>query len=132
MEKKVRSMLKFGWSLGAIILGLLFNQLNIGSTTFSGFDSVGTYLTYIGFLGLVIAGISEFWKKKKVVDERMEYVASKAMRITFVFSIIATFVIIIIDGINPITMPYHLFISYLICGILLVYIALYSILLRFG
>ncbi|MFA5357828.1 MAG: DUF2178 domain-containing protein [archaeon] len=131
MEKKMRMTLKFGWGLSLIIIGLLLNQLNIGTNTFSGFDSVGTYLTYIGFLGLIIIGISEAWRKKRVVDERMEYVAAKALRITFVCTIIAAFLIIVADGINPITLPYHLFVSYAICGTLIIYFVSYNVLLRY-
>jgi len=127
----VREMMKYSFSLGMIILGLIFNLLNIGINEFVGFNSVGSWLIYIGFLGIIIITFKLFINKKRVVDERMIFVANKAMRITFLFLVIFGFIIIVLDGIKSITVPYHLFMSYLICGLMLVYFISYKILLRF-
>lgn len=123
--------LKFTWAFGMIALGLLLNHLNIGLGSFAGYGSVGTYLIYIGFLGFIVVGLAGLWKKKKIRDERMEFVAAKAMRITFLVFIVVAFVLMIADGIQPITMPYHLFLSYLVSGMLAVLFISYRILLRF-
>ena len=116
-----------------IMLGLLFNHFNLGVSNFQIYGSVGNWLVYIGFIGLIIATVKLIFiaKKRKTIDERMEFVATKANRVTFLCLIIAAFVIMIIDGIKPITMPYHLFMSYLVCGILIVYFISYKVLLRF-
>ena len=50
-------------------------------------------------------------------------------RVLVVF-VAAAFVIMIIDGIEPITMPYHLLMSYLVSGLLAFYFISYRILLR--
>lgn len=129
MEKKAKTLLKFAWAFGMILLGLLLNQLGLGANSFAGFGSVGTCLIYIGFIGLIVIGLAGLWRKKKVVDERMEFVAGKAMRATFIFFIILAFVLIVLDGIQPISMPYYLFLSYLVCAMLLAYVAFYRVLL---
>lgn len=61
----------------------------------------------------------------------MEFIVAKADRITFLCLFLVAFVIMIFDGIRPITTPYYLFMSYLVCGLLLVYISSYKILSRF-
>jgi hypothetical protein len=70
------------------------------------------------------------WRKDKIVDERMQFVATKALRSTFLSVIVAAFAIIVVDGIYPITMPYHLFMSYLVAGMLAAYYISYHVLLR--
>ena len=126
-----RVSVKFAIAIVWIMLGLILNHYDLGANGFSTFGSVGTYFIYIGFLGLLVIGLMEVWRKNKVVDERMELVASKAMKLTFLCFILFAFFIIIIDGIKSIIMPYHLFMSYLVCGILAVYYVSYKILLRF-
>jgi uncharacterized membrane protein len=130
MEKKAAFALKAAWVFGLIALGLVLNQLGIGPGEFAGFASVGTYLIYIGFIGLVVVLLAGFWRGRRIVDERMLAVAAKANRATFLFVIVLAFILIIADGIRPITMPYHLFLSYLVCAMLLVYFAAYKVLLR--
>lgn len=61
----------------------------------------------------------------------MEFVAAKALRITFLSLLITSFITMVIDGIKAITIPYHMFMSYLICGLLIIYLVTYKILLRF-
>jgi hypothetical protein len=51
----------------------------------------------------------------------MQFVATKAMRLTFLCLIITAFIIMVIDGIRPIVIPYYMFMSYLISGLLAVY-----------
>jgi hypothetical protein len=121
----------YAFSIAVMILGMIFNLSGIGKTAFSTFGSVGNWLLYVGFAGLILSLIKSVWKTKRVVDERMYFVATKANRLTFLILIIFSFVIIVIDGIKPITIPYHLFMSYLISGIVLVYAALYKILLKY-
>lgn len=131
MEKKTRIVVKAVWVLGLILGGLLLNHFQVGMNPFAGFGSLGTYLIYIGFFGILVIGLSELVRKRKVVDERMEFVAAKALRFTFLFVVVVSFIVIILDGIQPITLPYHLFASYLVCGMILAYFVSYKILLRF-
>ncbi len=130
MEKTTRRIIKYALAFALIIVGGLLNQFNLGAESFSLYGSVGTYLLYIGFMGLIVATLTEVWRKNRVVDERMQFIATKAMRLTFLCFIIAAFAIIVIDGIKSITMPYHLFMSYMVSGILAIYYISYKVLLR--
>jgi hypothetical protein len=60
----------------------------------------------------------------------MYFLANKANRITFLATIMIAFIIMIIDGIKTITVPYGLFMSYFICGITLFHLMTYKILLK--
>ncbi len=132
MKIKTRITIMYSLALAWLALGLLLNHFNIGSADFQIYGSVGTWLIYVGFIGIIIATVRLLVpKKERVVDERMEFVAAKSLRFTFLCFFILAFVIMIIDGINPITTPYHLFMSYLVCVILVIYMATYKILLRF-
>ena len=130
MEKTRRRMIKYAFALAMLIFGVLLNHFNLGANSFSVYGSVGTYFIYAGFLGLIGATLTEIWRRDRIVDERMQFVATKAMRLTFLCLIIAAFITMVIDGIRPITMPYHMFMSYLVSGILAVYYISYKILLR--
>lgn len=132
MENKTRVMIMYAIALAMLILGLLLDYFKIGSPNFQIFGSVGNWLIYIGFVGLIIATVRLIFisKKKKAVDERMEFVATKALRITFLSLIIGAFIIMIIDGIKTITISYHMFMSYLVCIILVIYFIAYKILLK--
>jgi uncharacterized membrane protein len=68
--------------------------------------------------------------KKRTVDERMKYVAAKSLRVTFLFIVGAAFLVIVYDGISPITMPYPLFMNYSVCAIILAHYVAYPLLLR--
>lgn len=131
MDEKTVRILKSGFGLAMILLGMLLNNLGVGLNYFVGFQSVGTYLVYIGFLSLIVVNAAGLWRKRKVVDERMAFVANKAMRSTFLAFVLAAFVLMVVDGITPISVPYHLFLSYLVCGLLLFYYLSYRVLLRF-
>lgn len=129
--RKVRTTLKFAFALCWILFGLLLNHFNLGTKAFRTFNSLGTYFIYIGFVGLFIVGLTEVRRKEKLVDERMQFVATKAMKFTFTCFIASSFIIMVIDGVKPITIPYHLFMSYLVSGILVVYYTSYKLLLRY-
>ena len=132
MKNKTRITIMYSLALAWLSLGLLLNHFNMGSPDFQIYGSVGRFLVYIGFVGIIIATVRLLMpKKERVVDERMEFIAAKSLRFTFLCFFILAFAIMIIDGISPITTPYHLFISYLVCLILVTYMLAYKILLRF-
>ena len=124
-----KELYRYGFALIVLVLGLLLSYFKIGNT-FLGFSSVGTWLIYIGFIMLAIITLQFFSNKKRIVDERMIFIANKAMRFTLLSLIIIAFIIIVIDGVNTITIPYHLFMAYLICLLLIIYVISYKILLR--
>ena len=130
MKKATRMTSKFAFALTLLITGLVLNNVGLGAGNFGAFDSVGTYLIYVGFIGLLLVGLAAAWVKDKLVDERMQFVATKAIKLTFVFFVAVAFLIMIIDGIEPITMPYHLFMSYFVSGILAFYFVSYRLMLR--
>ncbi len=105
-----------------IILGLII-----------GMDSVGEFFIIMGIIGLIIVTSKLIFKKEeKKPDERMLFIATKALRITFLFLMFVAFLIIIFDRINPITLPYYLFMSYMVCILLLVYFISYKLLLKYN
>jgi len=133
MKNKTRAKIMYGWAFVLILAGLILNHFNIGSPDFEIFGGVGNWLIYVGFVGLIIATVRLLTKKKqKKVDERMEFVTTKALRITFLFLLLAAFAIMILDGIKTITFPYHLSASYMICALLIVYFISYKILLKYN
>jgi hypothetical protein len=129
MKNKTRLGLKYGFAVFLIIAGLILMYFEIGEE-FLGFSSVGSWLIYVGFVMLAIIILQLISNKKRIVDERMEFIATKAARITFLALIIFAFLIMIIDGIKPITMPYSYFMSYLISGIVFIYFISYQVLLK--
>ncbi|MBN1275266.1 hypothetical protein JXA12_03160 [Candidatus Woesearchaeota archaeon] len=128
---KKNSAWRYGFAIILVISGLILSYLNIGDE-FLGFSSVGSWLIYVGFIMLAIITLQLMSNKKRIVDERMQFVATKAARITFIGIILFAFVIMVIDGIKPINIAYSYFMSYLICGIVLLYLVSYNILLRFN
>ena len=127
--KNTRMFWRYGFALAVIIAGIILNNFSIGRA-FLGFASVGNWLVYVGFVMLAVITLQLISNKKRVVDERMEFVATKAARITFVFIILAAFIIMIVDGVKAITIPYSYFMGYLISAIVLVYFVSYKILLK--
>jgi uncharacterized membrane protein len=113
-----------------MILGITLNLYNIGSNEFFGQSTVGNYLIYIGFVMILVTSISYFKKREKIIDERIEMLRYKAGTMTFMVFIFVAFAIIILDGIQPITMRYSLFISYMVCAILVFYVIAYKVLER--
>lgn len=120
---------RYIFAASIIILGIILSYFNIGNE-FLGFSSVSLWLIYVGFIMIIVISLQALFKKKRVVDERMEFIASKASRITFVGIILFAFMIMILDGIKPIEFPYSYFMSYFICGVVLLYLISYKILLR--
>lgn len=131
MENTTKTALKYAWTAVMVLLGVLLDTFDIGTRQFSGYSSVGSYLISVGLLGMIVITVSTLRTRKKLVDERMEYVAAKANRMTFLALIVTAFAVMIADGIQPITLPYHLFMSYLVSGLLVVYFISYKILLRY-
>ncbi len=133
MQPKNISMKRVAWkyafALLVIISGLTFAYLGVGKS-FLGFTSVGTWMIYVGFVMLGVMTLQLFLKKKRIVDERMEFVAAKASRVTFMVIIMFAFILMVVDGLRPIAMPYSYLMSYFISGIVLVYFVSYRILLR--
>lgn len=121
---------RYGFAFIVLIAGTLLMAFDIGDA-FLGFASVGTWLLYIGCIMLAIITLQTIKNKKRVVDERMQAIAAQAARITFTVIILAAFIIMVIDGIAPIALSYALFMSYFICGIVLVYLIAYKLLLRY-
>ncbi len=118
--------------LAFIILttGIILNYLEIGNE-FLGFQSVGNWLIFVGFIMFVIITLNIISNKKRIIDERMESIAYKASRITFISIILSAFTIMVIDAIKPITIPYSLFMSHSIAWIVLIYFISYKILERY-
>ncbi len=126
-NKKRNIIWRYSFATLLIISGVVLSYFNIGNE-FLGFSSVSLWLIYVGFVMLTVITLQMLFKKKRIVDERMEFIAAKASRVTFVGIILFAFLIMIIDGIKPIEVAYSYFMSYLICGIILLYIISYKIL----
>lgn len=120
---------KYTFTSLLILIGIILTVLKIGDG-FLGFPSIGLWLLYVSFIMLAITIFQPLSNKNKVIDERMQFVATKSAKITFSSVILFEFGIMILDGIKPITIPYSYFMSYLICGTLLVYVISYKILWR--
>lgn len=114
----------FGFVL--IVAGIVFESFGVGQNFLITW-SLGTWLIYVGFLMFAIITLSYFNKKERIIDERMEKIAYKASRVTFVFVILGAFGIMIYDGINPIDYPYHMFMSHFIAWTVLVYFIAYKV-----
>lgn len=127
---KKSMMLRIVFIAVLMIMGIALNIYNIGSNEFFGYSTVGYYLIYIGFVMILATSIIYFTKREKIIDERTEMLRYKAGAITFTVFIFVAFLIIILDGINPITMRYSLFISYAVCAVLVFYVIAYKILER--
>ncbi len=128
MNKK-QAIPRYIFAFIIIIAGITFSYLKIGSD-FLGFESVGYWLIYVGFIMLVVITLQFMTNKRRIVDERMEKIGYMASRVTFIVLIFAAFVIMIWDAINPITVPYSMFMAHLIAWMMLVYFVAYKILER--
>jgi hypothetical protein len=131
MEHTTKMHMKYGFGIILVLLGVIFGLLNIGKNQFFGFSSVPSYLIYIGIISILVMLVSTFVNKKRIVDERMLNIADKATRIVYLCIILVSFAVMIVDGISPITIPYHVFMSYFICVIMLIYVFSYKILLKY-
>lgn len=128
-NRKKNLIWRYSFATLLIISGIVLSYLKLGNE-FLGFSSVGLWLIYVGFVMLAIISLQILSKKKRIVDERMEFIAAKASRITFIGIILFAFIIMVIDGIKPLDFEYSYFMSYFICGIVLLYAISYKILLR--
>ena len=130
MKKKIdnrRFVWRYAFGIAVLLAGALLITF-MSEKEFLGFPSVGSWLVYVGFVMLMIITLQKLTKKKRIVDERAEFIGAKASRITYIAIILSAFSIMILDGIKSITLSYSLFMSYLICGIILVYLVSYKIL----
>ena len=130
-QKNTGTGWRYAFASVVIMAGLLLAYLKIGNE-FLGFSSVGSWLIYVGFIMFAVITLQLITKKKRVVDERMLFVATKASRITFLGIILFAFVVMVIDGIRPITIPYWYFMSYFLTGMTLLYFIAYKVLLRYN
>ena len=129
MKNKKQAIWRYGFAIIIIISGLIMNYYNLGED-FLGFSSVGNWLIYVGFVMLAIATLIFIQKKKRIVDERSQFIGMKTARWTYVFIILILFITMVIDGVKSITIPYSQFTSMLICGITLFYFVTYKIIER--
>jgi len=127
-EKKVTMRIIF--SIILIVAGIIINFI-VRPKEFFGYNSVGTYLIFCGMLILALALVRGFILKPKKYDERMLVLALKSTRLTFVIFIFSAFVLMIADGIKPISVPYSIFLSYFVCFILLCNVIIYKIMLKY-
>jgi drug/metabolite transporter (DMT)-like permease len=129
MDKKtLLGKVIFGMVL--IILGAVLNFFNLGTTNFQIYGSVGNWLIFIGIFVLALNFALQLRKKKQVKDERMQNAALKASHVAFLAMFLGAFLVIIVDGINTITMPYHIFMGHFVSWVLLVYVVAYYIILK--
>lgn len=128
MEDKFKMKAIFAAIL--IVAGIIINLI-VSPEEFFGYNSVGSYLIFCGMLMLIIVLFRGFVIKPKKADERMTLIALKSTRLTFVIFMLSAFILMIIDGIKPITMPYHTFLSYYVCFILLCSVIIYRIMLKY-
>lgn len=122
MEK----LFRYTFAIIIIAAGILFQYLQIGNE-FLGFPSLGIWLIWIGFVMLLVIVLNT---KKRKEDERTQMLALKASRMAFVSFIFGAFIIMIIDGINTISIPYSIFMSNLVACVVLIYFISYKILAR--
>jgi len=122
----------YAFAVIAVVAGVLLNASGIGAGKFAGFASLGSWMIYIGIVAFFIMTLRAIMKKETKVDERALFIASKANRIVFLAVILAAFVIMVADGIRPIAVPYHLFMAYIVCFLLLVYAVSYKVIERYS
>jgi L-asparagine transporter-like permease len=101
-------------SLILIVIGIILNVF-IETKEF-GFKSVGSYLICIGILFLIILAFYRFLHKDNIIDERTYLIANKTGKLLYALFILSAFIIMIIDGINPINIPYYVMMTYFIMG----------------
>ena len=127
MKKQLSMIL----GLVIIFLGIIFNYFSIGMNKMFSFASVGNFLVYVGIVSLVIGVLKTVTRKTRKVDERMMAAALQGGRINLVIVLLFAFVVMIIDGISPITIAYSTFISYFIMFIVISNLIVYKLLLKY-
>lgn len=133
MKNKIKkqNFARYIFAFAIILIGAILEVYSIRKEFF-GFQSVGSWMIYIGFIMLAVITLQIIVNKKRIVDERMTWIAFKASRITFVLLIIGAFIVMIADGIKTITIPYHLFMGYAMSYMMLVYFIAYKILEKYN
>ncbi len=131
MDNKKMLFWRYLFSATLILVGAILESYSIGKE-FLGFSSIGSWMIYVGFIMLAIITLRTFLKKEKIIDERMKFISQKASAFTFSLIIYFSFIIMILDGIKPLSIRLYLFMSYFICGVILVYAISYRILSRFN
>lgn len=126
VKEQKNMFVRGSFGFGLIIIGLLLNAFGVTGVAFQEMGGVGGWLIMVGFISLMITVLQKLRGKKKQVDERVEFIAARASRIVFLALIIAAFVIMVIDALVAITLPYYLFMAYLISGVVLVYVLAYK------
>ena len=129
-SKTKQAAWRYSFAIALIIIGIILGNLNI-QKEFLGFSGVGIWLIYVGFVMLAVTTLQLLSNKKRIIDERMNLIALKTARIVFLLLIISAFTIMVWDGIKTIQMPYSLFMSYFICGLVFAYFVIYKILERY-
>lgn len=113
-----------------VVAGIVANYMNLADE-FLGFQSVGNWLIFVGFIMFAVVTISAISKKDRIVDERMEKIAYMSSRVTFIFIILGAFVVMVWDGISKINVPYSIFMSNMMAWIVLVYFVSYKIIEKY-
>jgi len=121
---------KYAGAITIILIGILFQLLEIGGTQFAGFPSLGLWIIFTGFIMLSIVSMSVISKKEKIIDERMEHIGYKASRVTTLLLILVLFSTMVIDGIYTLNTPCYLYASFLICFYIFSYLISYKIIER--
>lgn len=121
---------KYAGAIAIILIGAVFQLLEIGGTQFAGFPSLGLWIIFTGFIMLSIVSMSMLSKKEKIIDERMEHIGYKASRVTTLLLILVLFSTMVIDGIYTLNTPYYLYASFLICFYIFSYLLSYKIIER--
>lgn len=114
-----------------LVGGIFLEAANIGRD-FLGFESLGIWLIFVGFLMLVIITLQKISNRKRIVDERMEKIGYKSARVTFLFIIFGAFAVMVWDGISSINISYSMFMSHMIAWIVLIYFVSYKVLEKFN
>jgi uncharacterized membrane protein len=93
-------LIKYAFAFCALIAGIALNALGVGSSSFT-FGSVGNWLMYIGAVTAIIATVSLFRDKEKIVDERAEKIGYKAYRMASVAFLLLAFALMVPTASRP-------------------------------
>jgi L-asparagine transporter-like permease len=121
---------KYAVALAIIIIGILITIFNVGESEFAGFPSLGTWIIFTGAIIAAITTMKLSSKKERIIDERMEHIGYKASRVTTLMLILTLFSTMILDGIYTLTIPYHIYASFLVCFYIAVYVISYKVIER--
>lgn len=123
MEKTTKNQIIYSITLALAFLAITFIQLVWGSNT------KWEWMIYGALVG-IIAMLQIRMMKTQKNDERTEFIASKTMSITFMFTIMGIVTVIFIDRLTTITIPYASFMGYFLFYVLTVHFITRRILLK--